>query len=304
VARKWTYPNRTGRPPIKDTIVALIERMARENTNWGYRRIQGELLKLGHRVSASSVRRVLKRLLIPPAPSRDSDTSWLQLLRTQAATLLACDFFHVDCAVTLKRVYVFFVLEVATCYVHILGTTTHPDGPWTTQQARDLLMDLNDRADGFRFLIRDRASQFTASFDAVFTSAGIKVVKIPPGCPRANSYAERFIGTVRRELTDRLLIIGDRHLRTVLARYVTHYNARRLHRALQLKPPRPESAAEVVAAALGDGHDSAPVEFPVVATELHGSGDAGAAVHGDATKRRSPKYRACCGAGSRSTEKL
>jgi putative transposase len=154
--------------------------------------------------------------------------------------MLACDLFTVDCAVTLRRVYVFFVLEVATRYVHALGTTSHPDGPRTTQQARNLLMDVGDRAAGFRFLVRDRAGQFTASFDAVFVSAGIEIVKIPPGCPRANCYAERFIGTVRRELTDRLLIIGERHLRTVLAQYVTHYNARRPHRALQLRPPRPD----------------------------------------------------------------
>ncbi|WP_260479053.1 transposase [Kibdelosporangium aridum] len=132
------------------------------------------------------------------------------------------------------------MVEIATRYVHILGTTTHPDGQWTTQQARNLLIDLGDRADGFRYLIRDRAGQFTASFDAVFASAGIKIVKIPPGCPRANCYAERFIGTVRREVTDRLLIIGERHLRTVLARYVTHYNTRRPHQALQLVPPRPD----------------------------------------------------------------
>jgi putative transposase len=154
--------------------------------------------------------------------------------------LLACDFFHVDCAVTLTRVYVFFVLEVATRYVHILGTTTNPDGPWTTQQARNLRMDLGDRASDFQFLIRDRAGQFTTSFDAVFASADIEVVKIPPRCPQANCYAERFIGTVRREVTNRLLIIGERQLRTVLTRYVTHYNTRRPHRALQLKPPRPD----------------------------------------------------------------
>ncbi|WP_260479332.1 integrase core domain-containing protein [Kibdelosporangium aridum] len=183
---------------------------------------------------------MLKRLRIPPAPKRASDASWRQFLRTQATTLLACDFFHVDCAVTLKRVYVFFVLEVATRYVHILGTTTHPDGPWTTQQARNLLMDLGSRADDFRFLIRDRAGQFTASFDAVFAGAGIETVKIPPGCPRANCYAERFIGTIRREVTDRLLIIGERHLHTVLTRYVTHYNTHRPHQALHLIPPRPD----------------------------------------------------------------
>ncbi|ONI87993.1 transposase [Saccharothrix sp. ALI-22-I] len=240
VARKWTYPYRTGRPPIDDTIVAMIERMARENAGWGYRRIQGELLKLGHRTAASTVRRVLNRLRVPPAPQRDTDMPWRRFLRAQAAGLLACDFFHVDCAVTLKRVYVFFVMEVATRYVHILGITTNPDGTWAAQQARNLLMDLGDRADGFRFLVRDRASQFTASFDAVFSGTGMRVVKIPPGCPRANAYAERFVGTVRREVTDRLLIINERHLRVVLDRYAAHYNHRRPHRALQLAPPRPD----------------------------------------------------------------
>ncbi|WP_037275525.1 integrase core domain-containing protein [Kibdelosporangium aridum] len=154
--------------------------------------------------------------------------------------MLACDFFTVDCAVTLRRVYVFFVLEVATRYVHLLGTTSHPDGAWTTQQARSLLLDLSDRAAGFRFLVRDRAGQFTTSFDAVFADAGVEVVKIPPRCPQANCYAERFIGTVRSEVTDRLLIINERHLRTVLSRYVAHYNRRRPHRARQLRPPRPD----------------------------------------------------------------
>jgi putative transposase len=240
VAKKWIYPNRSGRLRVDETVVALIERMARENAGWGYRRIQGELLKLGHRTAASTVRRVLKRLRIPPSPTRDSDTSWRRFLRVQAASMLACDFFHVDCAVTLKRVYVFFVMEVGTRYVHVLGTTTNPDGPWTTQQARNLLMELDDRASEFRFLIRDRAGQFTASFDSVLADAGIDVVKIPPRCPRANCYAERFVGTVRRELTDRLLIINERHLTSVLNRYVSHYNRRRPHRARSHTPPRPD----------------------------------------------------------------
>jgi transposase InsO family protein len=144
----------------------------------------------------------------------------------------------VDCAVTLARIYVLFVLEVRCRYVHILGTTTHPDGPWTTQQARNLLMDLGDRVAEFGVLVRDRAGQFTASFDAVLADAGIEVVKISPNCPRANCFAERFVLTARTELTDRMLIFGERHLRAVLTAYARHYNGRRPHRGNHLAPPR------------------------------------------------------------------
>src|SRR5260221_6668585 len=238
VTRKWTYPNRTGRPPVSAGIAALIERLATENNGWGYKRIQGELLKVGHRVSASTIRRVLKALKIPPAPQRRTDTTWRNFLRAQAATMLAADFFHVDCAVTLQRLYCFFVIEIGSRYVHILGVTANPDRPWTTQQNRNPLMDLADNAADFRFLVRDRAGQFTASFDALLASVGIKAVKIPPRSPRANAYAERFVLTARAEVTDRMLIFGQRHLRTILAQYEAHYNGRRPHRSCQLHPPR------------------------------------------------------------------
>jgi transposase InsO family protein len=239
VARTWTYPIRAGRPPLSDEVAALIERLARESRSWGYQRIQGELLKLGHRVGASTIRRILKRAQIPPAPTRRQDPTWRQFLRAQAVGVLAVDFFHVD-TVTLRRLYVLFVLEVESRSVRILGITANPDGPWTAQQARNLLLELGERTTAFSYLIRDGAGQFTTAFDTVLADTGITVLKIPPRSPRANAYAERFVLTIRTELTDRLLIFGERHLRQVLNTYARHYNGQRPHRSQQLRPPQPD----------------------------------------------------------------
>ena len=203
VRKKWTYPNRTGRPPVSTEIAALIERLATENRPGASAdpRRDAQARPPGRR---STIRQILKAPGIPPAPKRHTGTRWRQFLHTQAATMLAIDFFHVDCAVSLQRLYCFFVIEVGSRYVHILGVTTNPDGPWTTQQIRNLLMDLGDRAADFRFLIRDRAGQFTVSFDAVLASAGVEAVKIPPRSPRANAFAERFVLTARTEVIDRM----------------------------------------------------------------------------------------------------
>jgi transposase InsO family protein len=239
-AKHWTYPKRPGRPPVDPAVVALIERMARDNPGWGYIKIRGELLLLGHRVAISTIRAILKRSKIPPAPARRDHTTWRQFLRTQATTALSRDFFHVDRTVTLRRLHVFFVMEISTRYVHILGVTANPHGAWTTQQARNLLLDLNDRVHQFKVMIRDRGGQFTAAFDTVLADAGVTVVKIPPRCPRANAHAERFVLTARAELTDRMLLFGERHLRHPLATYVRHYNRWRPQRSLDLQPPRSE----------------------------------------------------------------
>ena len=237
IKRRWTYPHRQpGRPSTVPELRRLILRMAAENPTWGYRRIHGELARLGQKVAPSTVWLLLKRCGIDPAPRRASLT-WQQFLAAQAEGILACDFFHAE-TVLLKRLYVLFVLEVSTRRVHILGVTANPTGEWVAQQARNLLMDIADRIEQFTFLVRDRDAKFTDTFDAIFASEGIRILRTPMRAPRANAFAERWVGTVRRELLDRMLLLGRRHLEIALLGYVAHYNQHRPHRALGQAPPQ------------------------------------------------------------------
>jgi putative transposase len=216
-------------------LVDLIVRLGKENRSWGCVRIQGELKKLGIRVSTTSIRRVLRRHRLGPAPR--GGPSWSEFLRAQATGILATDFLTVD-TVLFRRLYVPFVIELGSRRVHLLGVTAHPSDPWVTPVARNLAGDLVEQTkQGFSFLIRDRDTKFTASFDEVFTSEGLRIIRTPVRAPRADACAERWVRTVRRECLDRLLLIGRRHTKCVLRTYVRHYNEQRPHRGIDLAVP-------------------------------------------------------------------
>ncbi|MHB1777556.1 MAG: integrase core domain-containing protein [Acidimicrobiales bacterium] len=236
VAKRWTYPHgQPGRSGIAKGTTALVLQLAKENPQWGYRRMHGELATMGVVIAASSVWAILKRHGIEPSPLRSGPT-WAEFLTAQAKGLMACDFFHVDTGL-LRRLYVLVFIHHDTRLVRIAGVTAKPVTDWVSQQAGNLSIDLADQANAVKFLIRDRDTKFTASFDAVFAAEGTRIIKSPVRAPRANAICERVIGTMRRECLDRMLILGRRHLEAVLAEYVEHYNSHRPHRSLSQRPP-------------------------------------------------------------------
>jgi transposase InsO family protein len=242
VAKRWTYARRRGRPPIGQDVRQLIVRLARENPRWGYQRIVGELKGMGVRVSATTVKTILRGEHFGPAGERRGP-SWRQFLRAQAKSVIAVDFFTVD-TVWLQRLYVLFFIEIATRRVHLAGCTAHPDAEWVTQQARQVAWTLAERAEPVRFVIRDHDRKFGKSFDAVFQAQGSRIVQTPIQVPQANGVAERFVRTVRSECLDWLLIANARHLARALTVFVDHYNSHRAHRSLNLEPPNRRPANE------------------------------------------------------------
>ena len=237
VARKWDYTARRkpGRPSMTRGVKKIIIGLATDNPFWGHRRIQGELIKLGHPIAASTVWQILHDAGIDPAPRRSGPT-WKQFLTTQAHAILAIDFVHID-TIGLQCLYALVLIEHSTRRAHLAGVTANPTGPWTTQAARNTLMDLADQGRTHKFLIRDGDTKFTNAFDAVFTDEDIRILTSPPQAPRANAICERLIGELRRELLDHTLILNQNHLRTILTDYATHYNTARPHQGIAQHVP-------------------------------------------------------------------
>ena len=246
VARRWTYPHRRpGRPRVDEDTTALVMRLATENPRWGYRRIQGELIKLGVRLAASTIARILKDHGLRPAPRR-SDPTWRAFLRAQASQVIATDFFSVD-TLRLQRLYVLFFIELGRRRVWITGVTAHPHAGWVTQQARNVTGDIADLGIKTKLLVRDRDTKYVASFDEVFRGEGAEVLRTPFRTPNANAYAERFVRTIRSECLDHLLIVNARHLERILRSYARHYNGHRPHQGISQEIPGPTSFPPLMA---------------------------------------------------------
>jgi putative transposase len=242
VRRKWTYArqNKGGRPRIDQGLRDLILRLARENPRWGYGKIEGELLKLGFQASRTTIRNLLKRHDVAPAPVRSGSIGWRQLMTYYKEQLLACDFFTVE-TVWLQTLYVLFFIELGTRRVHLAGVTANPNQLWVTQQARQLVWQLDDRESPLRFLIHDNDGKFTAAFDTVFRSEDLRVIPTPYRAPNANAYAERWVRTAREECLDRILILNEAHLRRVLREFVyDYYNVARPHQGIGQQFPIPQ----------------------------------------------------------------
>ena len=237
IAKHWTQPpaRRIGRPPTSAELRQLIVRLANENPTWGHRRIQGELARLGHTIAKTTVWQILTDNDINPSPNR-SDVTWSEFLHSQAA--VACYFFTVDTAF-LRRYYVLFFINVNTREVFYAGLTANPTGAWTTQAARNLFLRHNAQLDIARALVRDRGSQFVDSFDEIFRTEGFKILQTPVRTPVANTFAERWIGSIRRELLDRTIIWNHRQLERLVGDYIEHYNQHRPHQSLGQRPPVP-----------------------------------------------------------------
>ncbi len=241
---KWTYKNsnKGGRPPTNKTLENLIVRLAKENTRWGYNRIQGELMKLSFKVSPSTIHNILNRHGILPTSIRNGSIGWRHLMEHYKAQILACDFFTIE-TIWLQTIYVLFFIELGTRRVHLAGITTNPNQVWVTQQARQVVWELRDQGHDLQFLIHDNDTKFSKSFDAVFESEGLHVIHTPFRAPNANAYAERWVRTIREECLDHILILNGNHLRRVLLEFTDFYNSSRPHQGIAQQSPIPYSAS-------------------------------------------------------------
>jgi len=276
VARRWSYPHRRpGRPPVDEETTGLVLRLAKENPRWGYRRIQGELIKLGVQLAASTIAQILKDHGLRPAPRRAGPT-WRAFLRVQASHIVATDFFTVD-TLGLTRLYVLFFIELGRRRAWITGVTDHPHGTWVTQQARNVTADLEDEGITVNFLLRDRDTKYVSSFDTVLTGAGARVLRTPFRTPNANAHAERFVRTVRTECLDHLLIVNARHLERVLRTYLRHYNGHRPHQGITQQIPGAVSGTRLTAppSPLGDTDQPYPRRPP----RIHRNDRLGGLIH-------------------------